>query len=183
MLSNIYWVAQSDGSWISNRIRNDKIDIAFTIYPQTSEKNCKVIIREAWISDAKSRATRKTGAMYFSDHKQAKLTIRSIIEQANNTAVDVASAKQIIYENMMRCSLTCSHTDGSGLMPRNVFSYETPTVIHTVPTEVSSMTETISSIVEKFEEVIDLSTYKPGDQAPAGYIWIGKELTKIGWPS
>lgn len=187
MSIDIIWVAQKDSSWISNRIRNDKIDIAFTVYPSKDGYNSKVIIRESWYSDAKSRAVRKTGVVYFSNDREAKSIIKTIIDKAN-LASDAASAKNMIYADLMGASLSSELTDGTGGSYCNVFNIVpvwvgSSTVAPETPSPEFSMTELISTVTTRVEEALDLSKYQPGDPAPAGYIWIGKELTKIGWPS
>ena len=193
MSKDIIWVAQKDGSWISNRIRTDKIDIAFTVYSGTDEYNSRVVIREAWYSNVTSRAVRKTGVAYFSTSREAKSIIKELINKAN-LAINAETAKTMLYAGLMEASLT-SRVDGTGTKCANVFNIDmasaptviiastpsTPTVANDSP--VVSIKETINTVTTKVEEVLDLSKFKPGDHAPAGYIWIGKELTKIGWPS
>ena len=100
MSKDIIWVAQKDGSWISNRIRTDKIDIAFTVYSGTDEYNSRVVIREAWYSNVTSRAVRKTGVAYFSTSREAKSIIKELIKSAIISAkTAVFFAANIIFTN------------------------------------------------------------------------------------
>jgi hypothetical protein len=60
--------------------------------------------------------------------------------------------------------------------------FGTSTASEVVP-EFMKTIESVEEVTKSFIEPVDISSLKPGDPAPAGYIWMGKELVKMSWPS
>lgn len=181
MADKMLWIAKKDGKgWSSNRTR-DIVDLAFTVTPESDSEYATVTVRCTWHDGETARARRIIGRMYFLNHKTAKKTVETYIEMINGYPhLSKGDARDSFMSHLLADSYTHSkngalpafYQDSTGMM-----AYSTTLPVST------EMTETIQETKEMVEEVIDISMLKPGDPAPAGYIWMGKELVRIGWPS
>jgi len=193
------WVAKRDGTgWTSNRTR-DAVDLAFTVSRNTPD-GCKVEVRCTWYNDPKARARRVIGYLCFDNHIVAKHYIENYVKQVNDlTFASMGEARAWFLDKLLDKSNDKYKTEYGTERECNVYhtsKYHKKSTATTSPAPMtpSSMASTISSIAataapaleiepEVKVEVVDISSLRPGDPAPAGYIWLGKKLVQLSWPS
>ena len=208
MADELIWVAQRDGeTWNSSRTR-DVVDFAFSVKRETGVSRSIVTIRQTYTNHPSARAVYKVGRLYFSSHKVAKAYIEEYLKEVNakfdgipvNMCRDTARAQLMYklldvseeYEKLNNYgSKSCYVNDESILygkkdltdlgMKVRIIPMITPTP--PIADTVSPMAEAVASASEAADKAFDITKIKHGDPAPLGYIWIGKTLTKIGWPS
>jgi hypothetical protein len=189
------WVAKRDGTgWASNRTR-DAIDLAFTVDKDTPA-GCHVQVRCTRGSDPKARAVRVIGELSFRNHYAAKQVIETYVKSVNNMAfISRDEARAWFLEKLLELSNEKYQTSYGSLRTCLVYynatwhGKVTAPVSPVITATPSSMASTISEIAEAVAPainevpVVDISSLRPGDPAPTGYIWLNKNLVKIGWPS
>jgi hypothetical protein len=93
------------------------------------------------------------------------------------------SEEDVVYENI-------SYKAHAGTISGKTMFKEGITKMS--PTLASMLTEAVADMVAPVFEAapvpskpveVDISQFKLGDPAPECYIWLGKKLTRIGWPS
>ena len=190
------WVAKRDGTgWNSNRTR-DAIDLAFTVDKDVST-GCHVEVRCAYSNDPKARAVRVIGNLGFRNHYQAKRFIEETVREVNTKAfASMTEARDWFLEKLLDLSME-KYPSRYGTMRDSEAYYNyrynkkvtaTPPPPVATTTTPSSMASAINEVAEAVAPVInqapevDISSLRPGDDAPMGYIWLGKNLVKIGWP-
>jgi len=207
-MSEMIWVAKRDGTgWASNRTR-DIVDLAFTVKKEHGDHYSEVLIRSTWHSGEDARATRIIGRIYAVDHKSAKETIERVVKQANNDFTDKDAARVWLFNELLNSSLDegapgkvtywypyiiinnryvkKTNTTPVAVTTSTASTIPTMVIPNSMPWDSTAavlMSEKIKEATEIADKVLDLSQFKPGDPAPEGYIWMGKNLIQIGWPS
>ena len=190
------WVSKRDGTgWTSNRTR-DAIDLAFTVGKNTPD-GCNVEVRCTWYDDPKARARRVIGYLCFDNYIVAKHYIENYVKQVNGlTFASMGEARAWFLDKLLDKSRDTYKSEYGTERNCNVYHTSmyhkktkpasTPIVTSTTPASmVSTVNEVADAVAPVFNQIpeVDISSLRPGDEAPAGYIWLGKKLVKIGWPS
>jgi hypothetical protein len=198
-MSKITWVARRDGfGWSSLRTR-DAVDLAFSVDRAVNEHKSEVTVRCTWHNASNARARRTIGRFYFDDDTVSKAMIQSALEFVNMVFTPAQKEEaRIAFLNMMLIESLPEGAPGkkSFMYPYAIINDRYVTEAGKPPIEKEEVAEMVSKLAESFsvaEEVInkveepvkpiDITQFKPGDPAPAGYIWMGKELMQISWPS
>jgi len=194
MTEKLLWVAKKDGTgWNSARTR-DTVDVAFTLTRESSTQHATLEVRCAWYDDPTARAKRYIGRMYFANSKYAKLRIDNALSMVNGIAHSTKNeARETLLDSLLRMS---EDTRGPGLTAAAYEPYMmswkdgrsirkssliTPAVATTIVA--NDMMTTIEEVQEVVEPAFNPDLWWPGQPVPAGWIVLGKKLTKIGWPS
>ena len=203
MAEEMLWVAMRDKKgWSSNRTR-DNMDVAFTVYRKTSSESL-VEVRIPHKDDPNARARRVRGRFYFTNSVEAKTIIERTIKLGRSMEFsDINEGRTWLLDELDKNSIHPSATMATPTMEaepvvevvttpveaaEDVINAELESMVELMST-LKSKFDTVSSVpiesteVQKPEVVVDISMLKPGDPAPAGYMWIGKELVKLAWPS
>ena len=200
MTDKLLWVAKKDGTgWSSARTR-DLVDVAFTLTRESSSKSQYAIleVRCSWGSEPSSRATRSIGRMYFVDSKRAKLLVNhSLGIIKNNTYATKSEAREALLDTLLRMSedtrgpsfTAAAYTPYMVSWSQNKLIYKSnlttvvATTIATTPLVDSDMAKMIEEVQEVVEPAFNPDLWYPGQPVPAGWIALGKKITRIGWPS
>ena len=182
-MTKMMWIARRDGDgWNSNRLR-DVVDMAFTVYKPTDTLPCKVVVRGPWWSGEGSRARRTLGTMYFNTVEEAKNLVQQLLttldESLPMTHEKIAANTASLLSGMLALSLEPSPIHRPYAIIRGAMAYKTSATPVT-PTEAADMIAKIDESANAMQDI--LNSVKYGEPAPAGYMWLGKQLVKMGWP-
>lgn len=193
MSDKIIWVANKNGTgWSSSRTR-DLVDLAFSLGKEYGTTSNMLTVRACWATDdPKARAVRVIGRMYFEDSKATKELVEKLLSEANATYTDLQAGRTWMLTELLRLSMPDRNDPATAAYDypyinangRYIKQSDLVPVSAAAPAfDATAMVEKIKEAEEVVAAVLDLSKYKPGDVPPNGYIWMGKELVKIGWPS
>jgi hypothetical protein len=206
----MYWVAKTGKrEWNSNRTR-DAVDLAFTIR-ETSDGGADLEIRRTYTDDPTRSNTQRArwtiGHLHYSDVSTAKYVVENQLKAINVSPVGTLQENRTkLVEDLLIASNSSYGDHGSdayvvlngkvitqrNLMVPLVPATPAPTrAPESIAADIQEIMDTLSNAFAESEPVttvptvkeIDVNDYKPGDPAPAGYIWLGKKLTKIAFPS
>lgn len=188
------WIASKEGTGWSTLRTRDVIDVSFYVTRETDDEHAMITVRCAWqqnenaIGD-KARARRKIARMYMPNHQAAKQAVQECLDSINASHPATRDASRTEFLN----TLMAKSLPHSKMYPsvQSMYQFQSGVVTysdcmsssHVGIVTPSEMMETVKETMETVAEVIDISSYSPGDPPPNGYIWIGKTLTKLGWPS